>query len=472
MGRLFKDITSLGAAAGGMLLDNAVRKIKYGIESFERQRGLVSFGDLEDVTSDDPNGMSVDGVRSLRPEHPNIVLFGATGGFKSTVAIATQLLRADGPTFVVHNPANTMYPLTAPRLARLGYGIHNFDFSNLLNGCSGLNLIDLVRSDEDASSISNHFFRGKLDGGKADPFFHLSASALVSFLLRLSLRLEPRYRTLANVRHMLDALLSKGLHKVAAKYCTDRMFGEYKSLIGNGSEKTLGSIVLTAQAALDYWANEALCRVTALSTVDLDSLRAKKQVIYLSTSNYDAIYYRSLTSLIVNEAMHALMRQVPREGCRPVHFLIDECDTLSLDNLGKLVSNTRKFSIYNYLIYQNPGQLENNFSRGEAQNIQANSCKLYYGPQDLATSRELAEMMGRLPTRDGSSKGAARYLMDAQEVLKMPRDRGILLCRNRPYRLRLQPWFRQPLLKQRANGPASAFVNSSIPSSVPLISLQ
>jgi type IV secretion system protein VirD4 len=466
---LFKKMTSFGLAAGEMMLRDVVDNVKHTIEAFDDSSESVAFGNLDDVATDDPNGMTVDGIRSLRPEYPNVILFGSTGGFKSSV-VATQLLRANGPTFIVHNPANTMFPLVAPRLNSLGYDIHNFDFSDLMRS-SGLNLIDLVKCDEDASRLSEHLFRDRLDGDKSDPFFNLTASALVSLLIRMTLRMDKKYHTIANIRHMLDALIAKNLHKVAVRYCKeDMLFNEYKGIIANNSEKTLGSIILTAQSALNYWTSEEMCRLTARSSVDLDSLRAKKQVIFLSTSNYDAIFYRKITSLIIDQAMRALMRKVPPIGSRPVYFLIDECDTLNLSSLGKQVSNTRKYFIYNYLIYQNIGQLQNNFSKGEAQNILANCSRLHFGHQDFETSRELAETLGKQFIQGKDGKTRTKYLMDAHELLTMPKSKGILLCRNRAYPLDLHPWFLQPMLKRQAGGEYE-FKNPYIPDKVDLIPL-
>jgi type IV secretory pathway TraG/TraD family ATPase VirD4 len=480
MKEIIRNIAGAGLAVGQMVIDDAVSKIRLGIESFDDRPVGPAFGDLSDVTDDSANGICIDGVHSLRPQFSNVALFAATGVGKSTTAMLGQLLRVNGPTIFVFDPSATLFALTAHRLARLGYQIHNIDYSNILNS-SGLNFIDCLKNDEDASRFAAHLVRGSLGGSKSDPFFNVSASSLLAFLFKLILRMDKKYRNMANMMHLLQAFSTKKkqqegtpqgtkLDRLASRLCTDAMWSEYMGMVSNQSEKTLGSILLTCKVALEYFSSDALCRVTATGTVDFDSLRDRKQIIYISANAYDSAYYKTLTSTTIELAMRSLMREV-KPDTRKVFFLLDECAICDLPSLSEVVSNTRKFNIYNLLCYQSQAQLFHAYGKDLAQNILGNCSKLYYGYQDMNTSRDLSEMIGKRTIVGRDGKRRTEYLMSADEIVRMPKNEGLLLCRNVPYKLELRPWFRQPLLKLQAQGGPYIFQNDSILSSVPLIGL-
>ncbi|CAM6002396.1 unnamed protein product [Sphagnum balticum] len=274
-----------------MVMDDAVSKIKFGIESFDDRKDFVSFGNLDDIICDDTNGFCVDGIHTLRPEFSNLALFASTGMGKSTTAFLGQLYRTNGPTIFVFDPSATLFGLTAHRFARLGYKIHNIDYSNILNS-SGLNFVDCIKCDEDANRLAAHLVRGSLGGSKSDPFFNISAASLLAFLFKLILRMDIKYRNMANMMHLLnafnvrvkkspDAQPTPILNPLAVRFCTDAMFSEYKNLISNQSEKTMGSILLTCKASLEFFSSDALCRVSADMAMsrELSELFGKRNVV-------------------------------------------------------------------------------------------------------------------------------------------------------------------------------------------------
>ena len=165
------------------------------------------------------------------------------------------------------------------------------------------------------------------------------------------------------------------------------------------------------------------------------------------------------------------MREV-KPDTRKVFFLLDECAICDLPSLSEVVSNTRKFNIYNLLCYQSQSQLFHAYGKELGSNILSNCSTLYYSYQDMNTSRQISEVIGKRSVSGRDGKGRTEYLMDANEIARMQKNQGLLLCRNIPYRLNLVPWYRQPFLRLEAQGDPYRFINDSIPSSVPLISLE
>lgn len=453
-----------GVSLGSMLFEDVRDNLRFAIEHLEEDRRKVRFGDLRDVTSPDGNSFSLDGIHAAKHSISNVALFAHTGMGKSQVCVLNSLARINGPTVICFDPSSTVMPVVAPRFDRLNYRISAINYSDILNS-SSLNFIELIKSDEDAHRFSAHLAHASHDRSKGDIFFVESAASLNAFLIKLLIRADKRYHNCANLLRLLNAYGTKGgLNQLAAKLCSEAMWTEYKALIANNSEKTIGSIVLSCKLMLSYWSSDAMARVTAQSTVNLDSLRERKQVIFINTNTYDSEYYSTLNSLTLNSCMEALMREV-RPDARKVLFIIDEAATCNLPNLSAVVSNTRKYGIYNLLCYQNRAQLKT--YGHDMDNILANTSHLYYGPQDGPTARELSDLFGTVTMQGGK----ARPLMPIHDITRMPRDRGLFVHRNVPYRLHLTPFHRQRVLQSELGCEPYIFRNNSIPSKVELIPL-
>jgi type IV secretory pathway TraG/TraD family ATPase VirD4 len=481
MNDILKNIGKVGLATGQIVINDMVKNIKYGIEYFDEEDKKAPIGKWQDVIDNGTNGFCLNGTDILRPDIANtITLFAGTGQGKSTVPMATTLGRLTTGSAIVFDPAGTLVPITASRFDRLNFGIHNIDFSNILNS-SSFNVFDAFKTDDDAMRFMAHIHRVANKGGQTDVFFMTSSIALTSFLAKLIMRCDKRYRNMANLIYLLDVFPQKKpskpgepetrvFNKLAVKYCTDLMFNEYKGLISNQSERTMGSILLTAKSTLHHYASEALCRASAFSSIDFESLSAKNQIVYITANAYDASYYQDITSVTIELAYRALMREVKQKSNK-VFFLLDECAICSLPSLSEVVSTCRKFNIYNLLCYQNQGQLYNSYGRELSNNILGNSSRLYLGYQDYQTVNDITQLLGKRTVTDRQGRSQERHAIDPNEILRMNRSEGLFVHRNVAYRLKLSPYYEQPFLKADLRGRPYNFSNRNIPSQVPLIPL-
>lgn len=476
---ILKNIGKAGLATGHVLINDMVENIKYGIEYFDDIDKKAPIGKWYDIIDNGANGFCLNGTDILRPDIANtIALFAGTGQGKSTVPMATTLGRLTSGSAIVFDPAGTLVPITAPRFDRLNFGIHNVDFSNILNS-SSVNVFDAFKSDDDAMRFMAHMHRVANKGGQTDVFFTTSSIALTSFLAKLVMRCDKKYRNMANLMHLLDVFPQKKqvkpgepetrvFNKIAAKYCSDQMFNEYKGLISNQSERTMGSILLTAKSTLHHYASEALCRASAFSSIDFESLSSKNQIVYITANAYDASYYQDITSVTIELAYRALMREVKANSKR-VFFLLDECAICSLPSLSEVVSTCRKFNIYNLLCYQNQGQLYNAYGRELSNNILGNSSRLYLGYQDYQTVNDITQLLGKRIVSDRQGRTQEKHAIDPNELLRMGKKEGLFVHRNVAYRLKLSPYYEQPFLKADLRGNPYDFSNPHIPHEVELI---
>lgn len=479
MRELFKNIGRAGLATGQVLINDIVDNIKFGIEYHDDEDKRSPIGKWDEIIDNGTNGFCLNGTDILRPDITNTVaLFAGTGQGKSTVPMATTLGRLTSGSAIVFDPVGTLVPITAPRFDRLDFKIHNVDFSNILNS-SSINKFDLFKSDDDVSRFMAHLHRVGNKGGQTDVFFMTSSIALTSFMGKIVMRFEPKYRNMANLMFLLDLFPQKKagkpgepetrvFNRIAARYCTDQMFNEYKALISNQSERTMGSILLTAKSVLHHYASEALCRASAFSTIDFEAFSSTNQILYITANSYDATYYQDITSVTIELAYRALMREVKKKSNK-VFFLLDECAICSLPSLSDVVSTCRKFNIYNLLCYQNQGQLYNSYGRELSNNILANSSRLYLGYQDYQTVNDITQLLGKRDVMDRQGRRQERNAVDPNEILRMKRNEGLFLHRNVAYRLKLSPYYEQPFLKADLSGKPYVFSNPNIPYTVPLI---
>ena len=481
MRSILNHIGRAGLATGQVLINDVVQNLKYGIEYFDGDDKKAPIGKWRDVIDNGANGFCLNGTDILRPDIANTVtVFAGTGQGKSTVPMATTLGRLTAGSAVVFDPAGTLVPVTAKRFERLNFGIHNVNYSDILNS-SSYNVFDAFKSDDDAMRFMGHMHRVANKGGQTDVFFTTSSIALTSFLAKIVMRFPKQYRNMQNLMYLLDVFPQKKagkpgepetrvFNRIAVKYCTDRMFNEYKALISNQSERTIGSILLTAKSTLHHYASEALCRASAFSSIDFESLSSKNQIIYITSNVYDASYYQDITSVTIELAYRALMREV-KKNANKVFFLLDECAICNLPSLSEVVSTCRKFNIYNLLCYQNQGQLYNAYGRELSNNILGNSSSLYLGYQDYQTVNDITQLLGKRTVTDRNGRTQERHAIDPNELLRMSRSEGLFVHRNVGYRLKLSPFYEQPFLRTELSGKPYSFSNPDIPHTVPLIPL-
>jgi type IV secretory pathway TraG/TraD family ATPase VirD4 len=475
---LMKTILAEGLAASELVVRSMENSFVFGVEHlFQKEEPLyqASFGCLEDIASKTGKGFCINGVDYLRSvEHGrrNFVVFGGTGTGKSSVVALGNLLSLSGPSCLCHDPSGQLLNISAPYLISEGYTISVLDFNDPEHSV-GINVLDFIKKPEDANKLAAHLVRSALGTQAPDKFWELSSASLIRLLILLVLRMDVCYRNMANVHHLLTMLAGepKEVDKLMVKHGTDEMFLEYKALI-KGNEKTLSSIVMSAQSALSMWNHDGVRRITAVTTMDISALRTGKHVLFLKNSTSDAPYYRPLLSLIIEEIIGVFMERLPVKGQdRDVWFILDETDTLSLSSLPQVVSNNRKYGLAFMLFFQNVAQVYHGFGEEAGNNLMANCfSKLYLSGMDLRTASELEQVVGKTTVRDARGQQRIVPLFPSQNIQIMPPHEALLICSGqKPFKLRLVPYYDNPYLRRRASKGVFRSQGGSLPHCVTLI---
>ena len=434
----------------------------------------ASFGDLGDIASPTGRGFCINGtdyLRSKEDTYKNFAVFGSTGSGKSSVIAASNLLTASGQSICCHDPSGQLFNLSAQYLQRKGYLLYVLDLSDEKHSC-GINLLDFVTTPSEANKLAAHLVKASFGTKAHDKFWELASTSLLRLLILLLLKMDKSYRTLANVRHLLHLLAGepKAIDKLMAKHATDEMFLEFKALI-RGNEKTLASIIMTAQAALQLWNDEAVCRITAKTTIDFSLFRRRSCALFLKNATFDASYYRPVVSVIMENAIKIYMEHLPVKGVdNEIWFILDETATLSLESLDQVLSNNRKYALGFILFYQNTAQVFNSLGHESGNNLLANCfCKLYLTGADMRTARDLQELLGQTTTNE-DGKERVSPLMPAQEIRMLQPNEGLLICGAfRPFKVHLKPFYENPFLRMRTGRSFVYVPHEPIPTTVPLI---
>lgn len=211
----------------------------------------------------------------------------------------------------------------------------------------------------------------------------------------------------------------------------------------------LGSIVSTARAAVELWADEEVARVTAANTVELASLRRERTAIYLIVPEHQVRYFGLLLNLFYSACFTRCLEPRAAGEVLPVYFFLDEFGNLGrINDFASIITTLRKRRCSLSLILQDLAQLQAIYGRDEARTIFSGGCanKLFFGGLDLETARYVEGLLGRNTEYDTTFGGIherARTvgvpLMTADQVRRLGRDEAILVAGSeRPARLRMQ----------------------------------
>jgi|ERR1043165_1901733 type IV secretory pathway TraG/TraD family ATPase VirD4 len=476
---LTKTILSYGVATGqlvaGSIRDNLIYTFQQWNEDEDRELYNAKFGDIEKIAIETGKGWTVNGklfLKNIENTNRHYAVFGNTGSFKSTT-IVSQLLNASGQCFLIHDPSGNLANISARYLQRKGYRVFLLDFNDPDYSC-GINLLDFITCESDAGKLASHLVRNSLGDKASDPFWTISSVSILRLLICAVLKLEPKFRTMKNVQQLLFALAAKkqDLKPIVVKSLSDTQFAEFVSLV-KGNEKTLSSIIMTCQAALELFNNESVARITSQSTIRFEDFRKQPTALFIKNSTLDATFIRPILSVVIENAIKVFMNRLPQPGERQVLLILDECSTLKLDSLELVLANARKNNIGFCCMYQHPGQVISHLGKDAGASLLSNCYSKLFLTSDLDTSKHLEDLLGRRTITDEKGRTKTEPLLPAQRIRSLKTNEGIFLHGALPpFKLKIYPYFEQHYLRLRASDEEYRGDENAIPKTPAILKLQ
>jgi len=390
-------------------------------------------------------GFCMTGRRNLTKKdcYQNAMIIGGTGTGKTSVVIIPSLFSMR-ESFVIHDPSGELYAKSAGYLFQKGFTIKVLNFANP-HVSSGYNPLERARTASDVQKVSSLLVDNALGGKTKDPFWNTQASALLTMLITILKKQDPKYQNLHNVRHLLNNLGSnpEPVDALFTEYADDILFAEYKSFIGY-DEKVVSGVIATCKASLQIFNDEYVAQVTSTDNIDFMEFRRTPTALYIQNSIADQKYYSVLTSIFFEQFFAFVLNRFPKNDEKDIFFLIDEAASLNLPTLPLAVANVRKHRAGIMLLIQDFNQLVHNYGKYDADGIKANcNAKMYFTGASLETTKELEQTLGKYQYEDEKKGTVIRPLMTNDEIRTLKMNRAILICGHHPPILaRLRPFYK------------------------------
>jgi len=472
-GRNF-DISQEGTygTAGWMSMKEAKKVLE--ISDINSQNGIV-FGRLGSETAALPHD-------TLNNKH--IAVYGASGSMKSRAFVRNNVLQLArlGKSMVLTDPKGELFSDTTQFLRDMGYTVRLFnlvqpELSDRWNCLAEINGNELMAQTFADVVIANTNTGAKVGG---DPFWD---RAEMNLLKALALFVDCKKGQENKTMKQLYALLASGNNAslddiFTALPITHPALAPY-NIYKQASEKIRTGVVIGLGTRLQVFQNALIQRMTSATDIDLTLPAHEKCAYFCIMSDQDSTL-DFLSSLFFSFLFIKLVRYADSHGgkCNPeVYFLLDEFPNIGrIPDFTKKISTIRSRALHCFIIFQNIPQLSDRYPLNKWQEILGNcDTQLFLGCTDIVTAEHVSKVCGQITINlesfqrrrgppgylDLGKKTMSvgkRFLLNPDEVLRLPRDDALVIVRGqKPLKIRKMDYTLHPMCRQLKPFPVSQY---------------
>lgn len=397
---------------------------------------------------------------SQRDSFTNLALVAPTGSGKTTRFVIPNVLQVQG-SVVVTDPSGEIYQRTSGHLHRRGFGIQVLAPAEVATS-ERFNPLSFWSKPQELRQLATILGKS-VQGQGSDPFWTTTAINLLWIGLTALRGAEAeRFVNLGNLRWLLNHLGGErgGLDAFMVRHLDGQaaVLAEYRAFCAQ-DPKVLASILASARAALELWADADVCRLTATNTVDISVLRRKPTAIYVVVPEHQIRYFGQLVNLFYSACFARCLGTGDRPSDLPVYFFLDEFGNLGyVHDIATVITTLRKRRCSVSIILQELSQLRAIYGPDEARTIFSGGCanKLFFAGLDLETAFYVEQALGQNTEYDTTFGGIddrartlAVPLLRADEMRRLRGEAAVLISgRQRPVRIEMPPYFLIPSLRQ------------------------
>lgn len=406
----------------------------------------AEFTPITEYLSQNNNGFCLDGKNSVNEgDYLSSIVLGQSGSGKTTCVLQPTLYKMmyGNSSLVINDPSTELRTRASGALKQAGFEVIFLDYNSQKSLC--YNPLKRCQNISDIQKLSQLLIRNSL-GSTGEAFWNFSAESLITFICQYLIKYtDEKYHTLTNVNFLINTLAGnpEAIDKMIVYSKDKQLLAQYKAFFSFG-DKTLGSIIATCKAALNFINDEKLGLITSYDNIDFDSFRQRKIALFLNSTTMDMKYYSSISSLFFQQFFSKILSRIPEPTELGIIFLLEEAGSTFLPDLSLVVSNIRKMKSSVLLVYQDEQILTSQYGIHEAQNIKTNCfSKVYLPGQPPNTCKELEQILGRFEYTDKDGRKQLRNLLQADEIRMT--DRAIILLGNKkPIHAKLFPFYTNP----------------------------
>jgi type IV secretory pathway TraG/TraD family ATPase VirD4 len=435
---------------------------------------FLSAGEKKKILNKHNKGLVLDGINRLSEElsFRHLLLVAPTGAGKTSTYIMPNLLSINSESSVViTDPSGEIFNKTSGYLSSKGYKIKVVNVSDLKSSLK-FNPLYRANSHTEIKKISEILVNTAFSANGGDQkFWNDGAKNIINILIRCLKKCDNLYYNLHNLRHLLNSFGKDGtkINDFIAKLTVDDLatFNEYKGFISN-DEKVVQGMIATAKTSLDKFSDPGLCELTCEESLNFESMREEKTIIYIIVPEHEVKYYGFFLSLLYTQIFDFCMK-LPEENKKylPIYFLLDEFGNMSsIPSFSNLITTLRKRKCSCSLVLQDIEQLNNIYGKSDASTIVNGGCtsKIFLPGLSLATCEEVERILGKktiLYSEGGThaigtdannvrDMRTGRSLLTSDEIRTMKDNQAIFIHGNKkPILLKTKPYYKnKPLIKK------------------------
>lgn len=242
------------------------------------------------------------------------------------------------------------------------------------------------------------------------------------------------------------------------------------------ADKERSGVVSTLNSALELWANPLIDTTTASSDFDLQSLKKRKQSVFVGVTPDNLQRLEPLLKVFYQQATDFLTRNMPKKDePHGVMFMLDEFPSLGeMPQFQVGIAYFRGFRVKLFLIVQDTQQLKGIYEEAGMNSFLSNSYyRITYSANNIETANMISQMVGNKtvsqqshnkPTfmdfnphsRTMQVSETQRALLLPQEVIQLPRDEQIILVESfSPIKCKKIFYYKDPFFKKRLLPPCT-----------------
>lgn len=486
------------ASSGGMLVNIELEERKGGASEIECQRrcdkimlelqndadraeeakaykekstvyGSASWGTEQDLRAKnyfqktaDPKrfiiGKSASGEYIQVPEfwtHAHAIVCGRTGVGKSRGFFFPQLIERIATSMVVTEATpgyedGELYKLTSGWRKMAGHKVYCFNPADMSS--NRINPIDRIRRapEQEKAAVAEKLadlviMNGESSEGRGDQTWNRSEKLLLIPLLLHAAAGDPRRGHFGALRWLLaegpDALTT--VLKESPSRIARMEFQGWSRLAGETNFKY--GVFSGLVTKLNPWMTDQMIALTETTDIDLDALASQLFTFYLAVPSRSKDS-KLIGSLMMNFLLDHIL-EIREKMKYPLTMLLDEFTNFGkISGIGDTLSIIRKNKIGLILGFQNYAQLEQVYSKREAQIIiDMPATQVYFKQKNFQEARDLSEAIGRTTVEEATVGDSGRvqesiegrHLITPDELISLDRQVIVFTADTKPLKLPL-----------------------------------
>jgi type IV secretory pathway TraG/TraD family ATPase VirD4 len=387
--------------------------------------------------------------------YAHAIICGRTGVGKSRAFFIPQLIERTGTSMIVteatpgYEPGE-LYTLTSGWRKIAGHEVYCFNPSDLTS--NRINPIDRIRRAPDwmktelAEKLADLvIMNGESSEQKTEQTWNRSEKLLLTPLLLHAAAGDPKYGHFGALRWLLLRGPDR-LAKVLEKSPSEIAQMEFEGWMRLSGETNFKYGVFSGLITkLNPWMPDQMVTLTETTDIDLEAMVHQLFTFYIAVPSRSRDS-KLIGSLMVNFLMDHIL-EIRERMKYPITMLLDEFTNFGkISGINDTLSIIRKKKIGLILGFQNYSQLEQVYSRREAQTIiDMPATQVYFKQKNFQEARDLAEAIGRTTVEEATVTDAGRvqefiqgrHLITPDELISLNKEVIVFTADTKPLRLAL-----------------------------------